>query len=34
MKYIDRVYGEFEITEPIILELINSAPLQRLKDID
>lgn len=34
MKYIDRVYGEFEITEPIILELIKSAPLQRLKDID
>lgn len=34
MKYIDRVYGEFEINEPIILELINSLPLQRLKDID
>ena len=34
MKYIDRVYGEFEITEPVILELIKSAPLQRLKDID
>lgn len=34
MKYIDRVYGEFKITEPVILELINSAPLQRLKNID
>lgn len=34
MKYIDRVYGEFEITEPVILELISSPTLQRLKDID
>jgi hypothetical protein len=34
MKYTDRVYGEFEITEPVILELINSPSLQRLKDID
>lgn len=34
MKYSDRVYGKFEITEPIILELIKSAQLQRLKDID
>jgi HD superfamily phosphohydrolase len=34
MKYLDRVYGEFEITEPVILELIDSAPLQRLKEID
>lgn len=34
MKYADRVYGEFEITEPIILELINSPSLQRLKDVD
>lgn len=34
MKYIDRVYGEYEITEPVILELINSPSLQRLKDID
>jgi len=34
MKYLDRVYGEFEITEPVILELIRSASLQRLKDID
>ena len=34
MKYIDRVYGEFEITEPVILDLINSPSLQRLKGID
>jgi len=34
MKYYDLVYGEFEITEPIILELINSPSIQRLKHID
>lgn len=34
MLYQDRVYGNFTITEPVILELINSATLQRLKDID
>lgn len=34
MKYTDRVYGEFEITEPVILELINCPFIQRLKDID
>ncbi len=34
MKYVDRVYGEFEITETVVLELIKSTPLQRLKDID
>ncbi|MBI2268442.1 MAG: HD domain-containing protein [Candidatus Blackburnbacteria bacterium] len=34
MKYIDRVYGNFEIDEPVILELINSKTIQRLKDID
>src|SRR3972149_7462439 len=34
MKYKDRVYGEFEIKEPVILELMKSAPLQRLKYID
>src|SRR3989339_1400953 len=33
MKYTDRVYGNFEITEPVILELINSPTLQRLKEI-
>jgi len=34
MKYIDRVYGKFEITEPVIVDLINSPSLQRLKNID
>ena len=34
MKYTDRVYGNFEIKEPVILALINSKTLQRLKDID
>ncbi|MDD3679510.1 MAG: HD domain-containing protein [Candidatus Shapirobacteria bacterium] len=34
MKYLDRVYGEFNITEPVILELINCPTLQRLRDID
>jgi len=34
MKYIDRVYGKFEINEPVILELIESKHLQRLKEID
>lgn len=34
MLYKDRVYGEFKITEPIILELINTPSLQRLKGID
>ena len=34
MEYIDRVYGRFEIVEPVIIELINSPSLQRLKNID
>lgn len=34
MKYTDRVYGNFEIMEPVILELISSPTLQRLKEID
>lgn len=34
MKYNDRVYGAFEINEPVILELISCPSLQRLKDID
>jgi hypothetical protein len=29
----DRVYGEFEIKEPVIIELIKSKPIQRLKGI-
>ena len=34
MKYADRVYGNFKITEPVILELITSPTLKRLKQID
>lgn len=34
MKYTDRVYGECEITEPVVLELIDSPVFWRLKGID
>lgn len=34
MKYIDRIYGEFEITEPVVLEIIKSPEMQRLKGVD
>ncbi len=34
MKYKDSIYGEFDITEPVILELIDSPLLQRLKGVD
>ena len=30
----DRVYGSIEIKEPVLIELINSKPLQRLKKIE
>jgi len=30
----DRIYGSIEITEPVLIELINSKPLQRLKGIN
>jgi len=33
MKYLDRVYGEFEINDHIILELIETPAMQRLKNI-
>lgn len=33
MIYQDRIYGEFKIEEPVILELIESRPVQRLKGI-
>ncbi len=33
MIYQDRIYGEIKIEEPVILELIESKPLQRLKNI-
>jgi len=34
MKYNDRVFGVVDINEPVIIELINSPALQRLKKID
>lgn len=34
MHYIDRVYGKQIIDEPVILELLNSPSLQRLRAID
>jgi len=34
MEYIDRVYGKTEITDPVILELIDCPTIQRLKNID
>lgn len=34
MIYQDKVYGQVQINEPVILELINSYELQRLKEID
>jgi len=34
MNIKDRVYGDVEISEPVLLEIINSPTLQRLKDID
>ena len=34
MIYQDRVYGEIEIKEPVILDLIKSPSLERLKGID
>ena len=33
MKFEDKVYGLEEINEPILIELINSKAIQRLKDI-
>jgi len=33
MKIKDRIYGEVEITEPVLLEIINSPALQRLKGV-
>ena len=34
MRYHDQVYGDFIIAEPVILELINSPALQRLKGVN
>lgn len=33
MDYQDRIYGNFNISDPVILELINGRSLQRLKEI-
>lgn len=34
MKILDPVYGEFNITEPVLVDLIKSQPMQRLKKIE
>jgi len=34
MRYQDKVYGNFNITEPVILELLNSSVFKRLKNVD
>ena len=34
MQYFDRIYGKVEIEDPLALEIIASAPFQRLKFID
>src|SRR3989344_2094676 len=34
MKLYDKIYGKVEIKEPVLLELIGSSPLRRLKKIN
>jgi len=34
MKYHDRIYGTIEINEPVILDLIESPSVQRMKGVD
>lgn len=34
MKLKDKIYGEFEITEPVLFDFIKSKPVQRLKKIN
>lgn len=34
MQYQDKVYGEVEITEPVLLDILNSAAMQRLKGVN
>jgi hypothetical protein len=34
MDYVDRIYGKTEISEPIILELLASPTIERLKGVD
>lgn len=33
MEYIDKVYGQVEFNEPVVLELINSKSIKRLKEV-
>lgn len=33
MRYIDKVYGQHNINEPILVELIDSRPIQRLRGL-
>lgn len=33
LKFNDRVYGEYEFTDPVLIELIKSKAVQRLKEI-
>ncbi|MEN8252724.1 MAG: hypothetical protein ABFQ53_04060 [Patescibacteria group bacterium] len=34
MKYIDKVYGEIEIVDDVVIEIMNSPQFQRLKGVD
>ena len=34
MKFKDRIYGDVEITEPVLVEIIDGPTLQRLKGVD
>ena len=34
MDIKDEIYGEFKVAEPVLISLINSQPIQRLKGID
>src|SRR3989338_3104441 len=34
LKISDKIYGRFTVTEPVLIELIKSKPLRRLKGID
>jgi len=34
MEYQDRIYGTTEINEPVILDLIKSSSIQRMKGVE
>ena len=34
MRYLDKIYGEFEITEPVLVDLVNSSAMARLRKIN